>query len=149
MDKKKLDEALRENKAFKIGEGFIFAAQIPDDSIGCSGSRCSNCNSKTAYCIQMCEECGLPFIGPFGFPQLPEWESLTLEQKRKLVEKVYFHDAHRGRLVATNVRPVPLTRGELHDVEAYYDIPGFAPLAGTFLSAHGVSPQEIGKRLIA
>ena len=89
MDKETLDKALRENRVFKIGDSFHFAVQIPDDSVGISGSRCSNCGSEVAYCHQICRQCKLPFIGPFSFPQLPDWESLTPDKKRTMVEEVY------------------------------------------------------------
>ena len=117
MDKAFLELGVREGKIFKIGKGFHFAVQVPDDTVGCSGSRCSWCNTRTAYCHQICRHCYLPFVGPFGFPQLPEWETLTPEERRREVEEIYCHDSRRGRLIYTNVDFVPLTPKELDEIE--------------------------------
>lgn len=143
MDKEILSKALQENKIFKIGNGFLFAVQIPDDSVGCSGSRCSNCGNEAAYCYQTCRQCKLPFIGPLGFPQLPDWESLTLDEKRTMVEEIYCHHDNRGRSGYANVEFVPLTFDELNKVEKlqYHD-------AELFLLAHKVDPQKIRASLL-
>ncbi|MCK4554562.1 hypothetical protein KAU19_06430 [Candidatus Parcubacteria bacterium] len=142
MNRKLLKKATQESRIFKIGNGFFFAAQIPDDSVGGSGSRCTNCNKETIYCHQICRQCKLPFIGPFGFPQLPVWESLTPDEKRTMVEEIYCHSGDRGRLLYTNVEHIPLTLNELAKVERlkYRN-------ADLFLSAHGVAPQKIRENL--
>lgn len=143
MNKKMLDKALQENKVFKIGNSFVFAVQIPDDSVGCSGSRCSNCNNESAYCYHICRQCKLPFIGPSGFPQLSDWESLTPDKKRRMVEEVYCHYNNRGRLAYTNVEFVPLTLDELKEVERLKDRD-----VKLFLSTHEVDPQKIKEILL-
>jgi hypothetical protein len=142
MDEKTLKEALEENRLFKIGNSFLFAVQIPDDTIGCSGSRCSNCNGSVAYCNHRCEYCGFPFVGPFGFPQLPVWETFSSEQKRTAVEDVYAHRSNRGRLLYTNVEFVPLTSDELRKVE---HLSGGE--AEHFCSAHSISIRKIRQTL--
>lgn len=143
MFKKVFYKTLRKNKVFKIGNSVLFAVQIPDDSVGCSGSRCSNCNSKAAYCHQICRQCKLPFIGPFGFPQLPDWESLTLDEKSTMVEEVYCHHSHRGRIEYVNVDFVPLTSDELNEVEKLQHRD-----ARFFLLTHEVAPQKIRENLL-
>jgi len=141
MDENDRAKALQEMKLFKVGSSFIFAAQIPDDSVGCSGSRCSNCNNMAAYCEQRCLWCGFPFIGPSGFPQFPEWKALSLAIKKELVEDTYMRSG-KGRLGYSNVEFVPLTSEELHLIES---------LSGRdvehFLSAHSISPREIRSTL--
>ena len=132
---------MEQGKLFKVDESFIFAVQIPDDSVGCSGSRCSNCNGAVAYCDQRCEHCGFPFVGPFSFPQLPRWNLRPLDEKRKLIEDAYARD-NRGRLGYTNVAYVPLTPIELEKIEK---LTGHD--AETFTSVHGISPQKIRETL--
>ncbi|MDP1619432.1 MAG: hypothetical protein Q8M12_00365, partial [bacterium] len=86
---KLLERVIAEGKVFKVGNSFFFAAQIPDDSVGCSGSRCSCCNGKVAYCNHVCKHCGLPFVGPCGFPQLPHWEAMSIDMRIDMVEMVF------------------------------------------------------------
>ena len=142
MDKEIL-RAIHESRVFKIGNSFLFAVQIPDDSVGGSSSRCSNCNNKTVYSNQICRKCQLPFIGPFGFPQLPKWEALSPKEKRTMVEEIYCHCNNRGRIEYTNAENVPLTLGELAKVEGlrYHD-------ADLFLSAHEVVSENIREILL-
>ncbi len=131
-------EALREMRLFKVGSSFLFAVQIPDDSVGCSGSRCSNCNNTVAYCEQRCTSCGFPFIGPSGFPQFSKWKTLDSSRKRILVEDVYASGVSRGRLGYSNVEFVPLTVRELSRVERLEGCD-----ARHFISAHLISPKVI------
>jgi hypothetical protein len=142
MDNDALKKAFQKNRVFKIGSGFLFAVQIPDDSVGCSGSRCSNCSNSVAYCEQRCKHCGFPFIGPFGFPQISVWETLSPEQKRTIVEEVYVHYGNRGRLLYTNVEPVPLTSRELKKIERISEQED-----EYFLSTHFISAKEIKRTL--
>lgn len=143
MNKKMIRMAIQESRIFKIGYSFLFAVQIPDDSVGISGSRCSYCDNKTAYCEQICRQCKLPLIGPFGFPQLPKWESLTPEKRKTMVEDIYCHKNDRGRLGYVNVEPVPLTKEELRKVEKleHHD-------ANLFHLTHDVTPQNISGILL-
>lgn len=138
MNKDMREQALRERRIFAIDNSFHFAVQVPDDSVGISGSRCSNCENVVAYCDQRCTSCGLPFIGPVGFPQFSEWKDLSANRKRITVEDVYARDNTRGRLGYANVEFVPLTPNELNEIEK---------LAGDavehFISVHGISPQKI------
>jgi hypothetical protein len=129
---------------FKVGNSFKFAVQIPDDTIGCSGSRCGNCNSKVAYCDQLCSQCKLPFVGPFGFPQLPKWQSMTADEQRTMVEEIYSMDSNHGRLTCTNVLPIPLHPNEVQGIER---LTGHD--AKLFLSFHGINPQNIRTVLIS
>jgi|WetSurMetagenome_2_1015567.scaffolds.fasta_scaffold45706_3 hypothetical protein len=142
MDKNALKKAWEENKIFKIGRSFLFAIQVPDDSVGCSGSRCSNCNNSVAYCNHRCRHCGFPFVGPFGFPQIFVWETLSPEQKRTIVEDIYAHHSNRGRLLYTNVEPVPLTPKELREIERLMHRD-----ADYFRSTHSISPKKIRRTL--
>jgi len=144
MDKKMLEKAQGTGKVFKIGDSFFFAVQVPDDSVGCSGSRCSNCNHASAYCHQVCRQCGLPFVGPFGFPQLPEWMTLSLDRKEITVKEIYCQSGKRGRLGYANVELFPLTPCELRTVECLK-----SDDARLFLAAHDVGPQKAKERLIA
>jgi len=132
---------LEEGRAFQIGKTFWFAAQIPDDKVGCSGSRCSNCEDKTAYCVQICRTCGLPFVGPFGFPQWLKWQEMTAKEKRAAAEEVYSSSKH-GRLGYTNVRFVPLTQVELAEIEA---LPEYE--AHMFTLTHEVRPAGLRQKL--
>ena len=137
-------EALKENRLFKIGNSFLFAVQIPDDTVGCSGSRCSNCNTAVAYSNQRCKNCGFPFVGPFGFPQFLVWETLSSEQKRIAVEDVYAHEGNRGRLLCTNVKFVPLTVEELQRIERITERED-----RYFRLVHSISAKEIRQTLFA
>ncbi len=101
---------------FKVGDSFRFTAQIPDDSVGCSGSRCSECGAKSAYCEQFCSTCNLPFIGPFDFPQWSDWMKLGSVERWKLVERI-FNEPSRGRLGSVNVLSIPLVPQEVSAVE--------------------------------
>lgn len=143
IDQEMLNEALQEDRLFKIGYSFLFAVQVPDDSVGISGSRCSNCDNEVAYCNQRCIQCGFPFIGPFGFPQFILWKTLSSAEKRIMVEDIYANHGRRGRLGYTNVEFVPLTKDELKKIEKlkYHH-------AEYFLSTHAISPQEIKKTLL-
>jgi len=141
MNQAERSQALKSQRLFKANNSFLFAAQIPDDSVGCSGSRCSNCGNKTAYCNQRCFWCGFPFIGPFGFPQISEWELLSKGEKGALVEGIY-HQHDNGRMGYVNVDWVPLTEAELSEIELL-DI----EKAHYFKSTHSVSPKEIRKTL--
>ena len=135
-------KALQEGRLFKVSGSFIFAAQIPDDSVGCSGSRCSNCNNKAAYCNQRCLWCGFPFIGPSGFPQIFEWSSLVLEAKKDLIERVYRSFSSKGRLGYSNVEYVPLTSEDLKLIEELNEED-----AKHFSSTHSISHKEIRNTL--
>lgn len=141
-NKESTARALKEMKLFKVRDSFVFAVQIPDDSVGCSGSRCSNCDNSVAYCNQRCLWCGFPFIGPSGFPQIMKWRTLPAIIKNDLVEAVYMR-RNKGRLGYSNVAFVPLTSKELEIVES---LKGQA--AEYFLSTHSISTEEIRKTLL-
>ncbi len=134
---------MTEYMTFRLGAGFRFAAQIPDDSVGCSGSRCTNCGAGVAYCNQVCRGCGLPLIGPWGFPQFPEWLMLTGPEKQAKVEDVYYHERNHGRHGCLNVKDFPLTPNEAkglvtiveHDEEL-------------FTATHGISPQKLIEKIL-
>lgn len=111
MDKIEFERLHEEGKVFTIGKSFALAAQIPDDSQGCSASRCSNCNGVVAYCHNICEHCGLPFVGPFGIPNILEWQTLSTADKRTWVEEVFSSPNH-GRLGIVNAPCVPLNPRE-------------------------------------
>lgn len=122
---------------FRVGNSFFFAVNVPDNSVGCSGSRCSNCLEKTAYCEHLCSNCGFPFIGPFGVPQIAIWEQLSPRQKMTVVENVW-DGWTKGRLIIANHRFFPLTPGELHEITRS-DIQTLA----LFEYLYGMLPQEI------
>lgn len=77
----------------------VVAAQIPDDTLGCSSSRCSNCEEPTVYCQQVCANCGMVMIGPFGFPQFSEWQNMTVEERQEMVNNVVATSDKLGQLV--------------------------------------------------
>ncbi len=136
MDKQELDIRLQEGRVFSVGKSFIFAVQIPDDSQGCSASRCSNCETVVAYCHMVCKNCGFPLVGPFGFPQLPQWQSLTLADRRVEVEEVYCHHGNYGRLRWVNVPHVPLHFREAAALKALN-----CDEAERYRRVHGIEPD--------
>jgi hypothetical protein len=109
------------DRTFKIGNSFEFAIQIPDNTVGCSGSKCSNCGNDAAYCDQVCQTCRLPFIGPHGFPQLPTWQALSSNDKLHLVETIYGSSINEGRLGYDGISFVPLTLQELEKLEKTFE----------------------------
>lgn len=117
MNKQKISDGINEDRIFKIGNSFYFAVQVPDDSVGCSGSRCSSCGGEVACCHHVCKHCKMPFIGPFGFPQLLIWEKMTSDKKWQNVREVHSCVKNSGRLTYTNVLPFPLNPEELNKVD--------------------------------
>lgn len=144
MFKCTLKKALRKNRIFRVGKSFLFAVNIPDDTIGISGSRCSNCGSPGAYCIQRCRHCGFPLIGPFGFPQLPTWKIISPEQKITMVKEVFAQASKRGRIEYLGISSIPLTAEELNAVE---HLPREEDAA--FSHVHKIAPKEIRKTLLS
>jgi hypothetical protein len=138
----KIALALKQNRLYRIADSFIFAVQIPDGNVGCSGSRCTNCNSKTAYCIHLCTQCGFPFVGPYGFPQISEWDQMNVLEKSELIEKIYSSENH-GRITYTNVEHVPLTPNEAKRVTHYSPDD-----TNSFTHTHGKDPSAFVKRSI-
>ncbi|MCK4918722.1 MAG: hypothetical protein KAS02_02975 [Candidatus Pacebacteria bacterium] len=134
--KRKGVKAFQQGRSFQIEGSYKFAIQIPDNAVGRSGSYCSNCGNEESYCHQVCRECGLPFIGPFGLPQLPAWGSLSLNKKKALVLEIFTNFKNRGRMEYEGVRFIPLTPAELAEVEKN----GVEEL---FLGVHGVSPNNL------
>jgi len=132
------------NQSFKVGHSFKFAVQIPDDTVGCSGSRCGNCNNKVAYSDQLCSQCNLPFVGPFGFPQLPKWRSMTADEQRIMVEDIYSMDPNHGRLVSIGLLSIPLHPNEVRGVEKLTD-----DNAELFFRTYGINPRYITAVLIS
>ncbi len=126
------------NKSFTIGSSFRFAVQIPDDSVGCSGSRCSNCDGKGAYCNHICRHCLFPLIGPFSFPQIHIWQAMGPDEQLKRVEDAYCHAKDRGRLMYANVMAFPLNEYDLANVEGLdsHD-------SDLFSDTHGVTPSQV------
>lgn len=139
MDKEQVKNAVANDKIFKVGYSFYFAVQVPDNTVGISGSRCSNCNGEVVYCEQVCKHCNMPFIGPFGFQQLSIWKTKTSAAKRMLVEEIYSREKERGRLEYIGVNYVPLTPVELVMVEKL-------ECNNDFFSAHGIYLHEIRER---
>lgn len=89
----------RQRQVFNADNGVTFAVQVPDDSIGCSGgSWCSNCWGKVAYCNERCSYCNLPFLGPFGIPQVEMWELMDNNQRMAVVNTVYRECPNGGRI---------------------------------------------------
>ena len=141
MTEKEQKKAIEEGRIFRIGDSYLLAAQIPDDSVGCSGSRCSNCNSDTAYCKDICGQCELPFVGPFGFPQLPSWKKMSVEKRIKKVEEVYGSENH-GRLGCVNAMLTPLNPREWKEFET-----GDWDKKQMFFYVHNLSWQKLGQIL--
>lgn len=125
------------DRTFRVDDSFKFAVQIPDNTVGCSGSRCTNCGSKVAYCNHVCNSCQRPFIGPFGFPQLPIWQAMSSDKKQAMVVEIYRRENH-GRLMWGNVQAMPLTERELAPLVnlGFHD-------AIHFISTHGISTGEL------
>lgn len=118
MNKNDNKKSIQERRAFKIGNSFVCAVSIPDKSVGCSGSRCSNCNSPSSYCYQICRTCKMPFIGPFGFPQINTWKTMTLKERGMLAKKIFLEKERHGRLGYVNVAYIPLVRDEAKKILA-------------------------------
>lgn len=137
MDKEAISKALQEGRAFKVSGSCVFAAQIPDESVGCSGSRCTHCDGQAAYCDQICRYCKLPFIGPVGFPQFTRWKRLGSIEKLTLVDKVY-RVPNRGRLEYANVKNVPLT---LDEAKGIVILTGNE--AAAFYEVHKMDPRNV------
>ena len=117
----KINKAIYENKLFKIEDSFLFAVQIPDNSVGCSGSRCSYCEKEVLYGDHVCQHCKTPFIGPFGFPHIKIWERMLWWEKWKKVGEIYSHYPNYGRIAYTNVLHFPLNPNELKKVDKLSD----------------------------
>lgn len=133
----------RKGLIFKIDNSFYFAAQIPDETVGISGSRCSNCNTNTAYCRQVCKNCNLPLIGPFGFPQLNKWNTLKLDEKKVLATATYYKK-RSGRAESAGIMDVPLSKDELLKVKTMSPDRFYS-----FKDSYGFSPLEIKKILLS
>ncbi len=133
---------IKESNVYRVEGSFAFTAQIPDDSVGCSGSRCANCDTEVPYCNQICRYCGLPFVGPGGFPQYPTWTTLSTNEKMTLFISA-FNSYRRGRLGYANVAFVPLTSDELTEVE---ELEGRE--ANLFELTHKISPKKIREVLL-
>lgn len=97
-----------ERGVFRVADSFCFAAQIPDKTVGISGSRCSHCGTEAAYCFQVCRQCHLPFVGPGGFPELSTWETLSLGEKQARTYEVFVSTKH-GRVGYAGVHEIPLS----------------------------------------
>ena len=103
-------------RLYRVDDSMIFAVQIPDDSVGCSGSRCSNCDGAVAYCEQICKHCYMPLIGPTCLPQIDRWRLLSREERKVRVKFVFGCKDH-GRHGYANVLSIPLTEEELNQFE--------------------------------
>ncbi|PCI28211.1 hypothetical protein COB55_04265 [Candidatus Wolfebacteria bacterium] len=130
-------------KVFAVDKSCRFALNIPDNEVGCSGSRCSSCGGKVVYCNHLCKHCKLPFVGPFGLPQLPEWNLLESSAREELAQQI-FHSTNHGRMTYSNVDSVPLTQLEAKIVAG----PTEDEVSG-FEQTHGESPLEIARRLFS
>lgn len=75
----------------------MFAVALRQKRRGCSASVCGNCHEPVAFADGSCPNCQLPFIGPFGMPELDEWERMSPRAKEKLARKIY-HRPKQGRL---------------------------------------------------
>jgi len=104
----------KDGQVFRISNGSWFSAQIADPSLGPTGARCSNCKSKTTFISQVCRECSMPFVGPLGFPQYPDWGKLTLPARASRFEEVFSFKDH-GRLTCAHIVSLPLTDEELQE----------------------------------
>lgn len=109
--------AMQKGKIFKVENSFPFAVQIPDNSVGYGGSRCSNCNNEATYYEHLCTHCKSPFVGPFGFPQFLTWKTWHLDKKREAVQSIYCQPPKRGRLGRVEANFFPLTLDELIQIE--------------------------------
>jgi hypothetical protein len=128
-----------QERIFSIEKSFWFAVLVPDDTVGCSGSRCANCGNSLAYCDQFCPQCQFPLVGPFELPQYPEWEKFCVGQRVSKVERIFFSRGH-GRIEHGNVESIPLTIVEL---ENFNRLP--QRQKDRTLGAYGI--QDLGKIL--
>jgi hypothetical protein len=128
--------------SFRVMGSYICAPQIPDKTLRGYGTRCANCRSETGYFEQICRHCGIPFIGPLGFPDISVWKVLDAKEKKELAKKVCEQYHNRGRFKHVNAMSVPLTPEELQAVEALE-----GEEAEIFEMVHNISPREISTRL--
>ncbi len=131
------------DSVYKVNGSFGFAVQVPDNRVGISGSRCSACGEPTAYSVQICEKCGLPFIGPFGFPQYEEWVKLSDIEKNDFILNVFHDMPARGRILRSGVPFFPLTMKELVSVEKFT-----GEDSEQFKLNYGMYPQELRSVLL-
>jgi hypothetical protein len=128
---------------FQVGESFAFTAQIPDATVGDSGSRCASCYTPTVCSAQICRQCKLPFVGPNGFPQMKDWLELKFLQMHDLIVNVFEHGYNRGRIQCVNVAYVPITKEELLEVEKLNNNDALC-----FEQTHGIAPKQLREILI-
>ena len=124
---------------YRVDESFGFCVQVPDDKVGISGSRCGACGEKTAYSVQICKNCGLPFIGPFGFPQYEEWTKMLSFEKNDFILTVFNDAPTRGRVTRAGMLFFPLTIEELVIVEKKFT----GENSERFEDHYGVHPQDL------
>lgn len=146
MHKNELERLLQQGRLFQVLgnlNSFVFAAQVPDESVGENYSRCSNCNNEIIHCEQICISCKLPFVGPSGFPQWSVWQKYQPEVKKGLAWKVFFFSSH-GRISTDRAEHFPLTEEELLKIEelSFQD-------ATLFTATHAVHPGEIRDILLS
>jgi hypothetical protein len=128
---------------FRVDKSFAFTVQIPDSSLGENRSRCANCACETAYREQICRECGLPFIGPLGFPEMRTWTNVTSEEKEDFIVIIFTQGKNRGRLTYEHVTDIPLTYDELLKIERLEGLD-----VELFHHTHGVHPSLLAETLI-
>lgn len=137
-----LERGVKQGKVFKLEDTFYFAVQVPDETVGCSGSRCSNCNTRVDYSEQFCENCQLPFIGPHGVQQIEQWKQLSPEGRNLLVKTV-FEKKNHGRIVSSGAA-FPLTPEEL----AVFKELEYGELV-SFFPSNGIYPGEVEDMLMS
>jgi len=91
-----IEQRVKDFRLFVVADD-IFPIQIRDSKRGCSASICSNCFEPIAYSTEKCRCCQFETVGPFGFPEIEEWQKLIDYDKRRLVERVYCSEKH-GKL---------------------------------------------------
>jgi hypothetical protein len=90
------EERERTQRLFVIDEQ-PYAIQLRHPERGCSASLCSNCLEPVAFADQLCQNCGLTFIGPFYTPNRKEWDQMTEGQRLRMVFQTLAHE-NQGRL---------------------------------------------------
>lgn len=144
MDRNAMLLLIAAGQAFRVGDSIVFAVQLMDKEYGEGATRCSSCGTVLNLGNQFCTAymCGLPLIGPFGFPRWEIWNQLAKPERQQKVEKIFRHPTH-GRYSKFYITPIPLTVGEAEQLTKELN----AEEASEFRFVHRkMNPHDIVRR---